>query len=162
MKNRLGQALVLILLAGCGSGGDEDAPAAAFMTAAELGEQTIISNQQLLATAEYVGADLQRGEKLFGQCRGCHGIEAGGMNLLGPNLYGMFQRKAGSNENFGYTAALGSASFHWTPVALDYWLTNPPRFLPGNAMSFMGMRNPDDRRDLIAWMLSVSEAPAAD
>lgn len=159
MKVRLIQTLGLLLLAGCGSDGNEGAPPVAFVTAAELGDQALVSNRQLLATAEYATADLQRGEKLFGQCRGCHSIESGGMNLLGPNLYGMFQREAGNNENFRYTEAFGSASFYWTPVALDNWLANPPRFLPGNAMSFIGIRNADDRRDLIAWMLSVSESP---
>lgn len=155
-----GHSVALVLLAaaalgGCGPGVDDPARQPAF-TAAELGEQTVLEAHQYLAMSPWDGADAQRGESLYLQCRACHTIEEGGADLAGPNLHGIFGQPAARTAGFPYSQALVEAGFVWTPEAMDAWITNPYLFLPGNRMAYAGMRRPEDRRDLIAWMLRES------
>lgn len=77
--------------------------------------------------------------------------------MLGPNLHGFFGRRAGSAPDFDYSPVLREASFVWTPRALDAWLAQPARFLPGNRMSFTGVHDAGDRASLIAYLLEVSD-----
>ena len=76
--------------------------------------------------------------------------------MIGPRLYGMFGSGAGKSEGFPYSQVLANADFTWTPRALDAWLSYPGRFLPGNLMSFPGVRDPAARDDLIAYLLMVT------
>lgn len=83
--------------------------------------------------------------------------------MVGPNLHAFFGTVAGTRPGFDYSEALGQADFVWTPRALDAWLAQPNRFLPGNRMSFIGVSDADDRADLIAWLLETAgsqDAPA--
>ena len=80
--------------------------------------------------------------------------------MTGPNLWGVFGRQAGSVEGYNYSPALREADFTWTAQQLDQWLNDPRGFLPGNKMSFAGVRDETDRRDLIAWLkLETGYAP---
>ena len=113
----------------------------------------------------YVSANLFNGERLWRRCQSCHTVNEGARHLVGPNLHGMFGQQAGRAEGFRYSAALEGADFTWTPQALDEWLANPRTFLPGNRMSFAGLRNQSDRNDLIAWLAAATvpdEAASAD
>ena len=78
--------------------------------------------------------------------------------MIGPNLHGLFGSRAGNLEGFPYSRALAEADFTWTPRALDAWLAQPSRFLPGNLMSFPGVRDPQARDDLMAYLLTVTAA----
>ena len=109
--------------------------------------------------APYNTADLENGRVVFARCRSCHTITEGGSNMTGPNLYGVIGRVAGSHEGFTYSAPLKAAGFTWDGARIDHWLENPRTFLPGNKMSFPGLPDATDRRDVIAW-LSVEAAPA--
>lgn len=159
LSQAAGRALVaaaVLLLAGCGAGTDTAADRQPAVTAAELGEQTVLSVDEYLASPPYAEADLERGRTLYLQCRACHTIEEGGRNLAGPNLYGTFGKQVAADPEFPYSDALRQADFVWTPRAMDAWITSPWLFLPGNRMSYGGMHRPEDRRDLIAWMLQAS------
>ncbi|MDJ0940895.1 MAG: c-type cytochrome [Woeseiaceae bacterium] len=131
------------------------------LTAATLGEQRMLTRDEYLSASPYSDADAARGERLAAQCRACHTLNAGGATMIGPNLYGFFGQRAGaSDDRFAYSQALAEADFIWTPRALDAWLAEPARFLPGNRMSYAGLRDEDDRNDLIAWLLAeVSNDP---
>ena len=109
--------------------------------------------------APYSAADLENGRVVFARCRSCHTITEGGSNMTGPNLYGVIGRVAGTHEGFNYSAPLKAAGFTWDGARIDHWLENPRTFLPGNKMSFPGLPDATDRRDVIAW-LSVEAAPA--
>lgn len=156
--------LIAAALAGCSeppeTGGD-GAAAAAIVTASTLGEQEIRATADYLAMAPYATADRERGARLAQLCRACHTTGAGEPAMLGPNLHGVFGRRAGTRENFDYSPALRNADFAWTPRALDAWLAEPARFLPGNRMSFTGVNEAGDRASLIAYLLEATSAEDA-
>lgn len=103
--------------------------------------------------APFNAADLANGKRKFVQCSSCHTIKEGGANLTGPNLHGIFSRKIGEVPDFKYSEAALAADFAWDGHKLDEWLTKPRDFLPGTKMSFPGMKEADDRRDVIAYLM---------
>jgi len=103
--------------------------------------------------APYKDADYRRGRRVFNSCGSCHLVEEGAGNRVGPNLSGLFGRQVGAVEDFNYSNAVQEADFIWTPELLDDWLTNPRSFLPGNRMNFAGVRRPEDRTALIAYLM---------
>lgn len=150
------------LLAACGGSENatsdvREAPQQAVLTAGNLGDQAVISASEYLASPPYASANRRNGETQAQVCRACHSVEEGGATLLGPNLFGIFGKQAGGSEDFLYSEALASAGFLWTPRALDAWLAQPARFLPGNRMSFAGVLRESDRNDLIAYLLEVTD-----
>ena len=76
--------------------------------------------------------------------------------MIGPALYQFFGREVGSRSGFEYSAVMRNADFVWTPEALNAWLAQPGRFLPGNRMTFAGVPRQGDRDDLIAYLLGVT------
>ncbi len=106
--------------------------------------------------APYVDADYARGKRVWRQCSSCHTLAADADHLVGPNLYGLFGRQVGSSEGFNYSSAVQEADFLWTPEKLNEWLTSPRNFLPGNRMSFAGVRKPQDRDNVIAYLMIES------
>jgi len=152
--------VVLILLSGCKQGaeetGAESEPDEAPLTAATLGEQSVLTPTEYLAQPVYAAADREQGRKQALLCRACHTFENGGSHMLGPNLSGLFGSKIGTKDGFDYSEAVVEAEFIWTPRALDAWLAQPGRFLPGNKMTFAGVADPGDRADLITYLLEVT------
>ena len=110
----------------------------------------------------YLQADFDQGRRTYRLCQSCHTLQDGGINLVGPNLYGMFGRQVGAAEGFAYSSALQEADFVWTPERLDEWLANPRTFLPGNRMSFAGVRKEEDRLAVIAYMMSQTGYSASE
>lgn len=150
----LSVAAGLMLLGSCGRNNSPPADSGPPpLTAATLGTQSPRSVAEYLSEPEFANASPELGERLLMQCAACHRFDKDQGHGLGPNLHGVFGRKAGSLTDFGYTRAFGEAGFTWTPRALNAWLANPSRFLPGNAMAFAGIRDPDDRAALIAALL---------
>ena len=102
----------------------------------------------------YKSADYNRGRRTFKLCQSCHTLNEGGQNLVGPNLYGVFGRQIGGVEGFTYSKAVQDSDIIWTPEILAEWLESPRNFLPGNKMSFAGVRKPDDRTAVIAYIMA--------
>ena len=94
----------------------------------------------------------RRGRLLFLQCRSCHSLDEGGMNKVGPNLYGLFGSAAGKVDGFVYSQALVESGIVWSAETLDAWLAAPSDLVPGNRMIFTGIADPQDRADLIAYL----------
>ncbi|QBX36956.1 cytochrome c family protein [Brevundimonas sp. S30B] len=141
--------LAVVALAGCGQGGEPAAPKAPARPAL-----TDAQREALLASlpAPYNAGDMENGRRAFARCRSCHTITDGGPNMTGPNLWGVFGRGAGSHPGYNYSNALREADFAWDAQRLDDWLANPRTFLPGNKMTFPGLPDASDRRDVIAWL----------
>lgn len=110
--------------------------------------------QAMLASlpAPYNAADLANGKKQFARCRSCHTLGEGQAEMTGPNLHGLFGRKAGTHGGYNYSDALKAAGFTWDFERLDEWIENPREEIPGTKMSFAGLKDEEDRRDLIAWL----------
>ena len=72
--------------------------------------------------------------------------------MTGPNLWGVFGRKAGTHPGFNYSKAVQEADITWDGERIDHWLENPRTFLPGNKMTFPGLPDAKDRRDVIAFL----------
>lgn len=105
-------------------------------------------------------ADPTKGEGLTKQCVSCHTFEKGGPNKVGPNLHGIVGKNHAHLEGFGYSGAMKAKSGEqWTFEALDAFLENPKGAVPGTAMAFLGVKKPDQRANLIAWLNQNSDSP---
>lgn len=96
--------------------------------------------------------DAVKGKRVFNRCRACHNLTATARSRTGPNLDSLFGRAAGTAEGFKYSKALQEADFVWSEAALNSWLAEPRKFLPGNKMQFAGLRNEQQRKDLLAYL----------
>lgn len=155
----------IALLAGCAErAGPEDAtpPKVPLLTAETLGEQTVLTVAEYLEQSAYASADQVNGARQARVCQACHSLDAGGANMIGPALHQFFGTVAGTRAGFQYSEVLRNAGFVWTPRALDAWLVQPGRFLPGNRMVFAGVSDAGDRNDLIAYLLKETSASSAD
>lgn len=157
------RTLLLTAVAFMSAACNDSSPAAAghgaesaLLTAATLGTQTILPTADYLKLPRYENADIDYGRKLAMQCLACHSWVEGAPGPLGPNLHGMFGRPAGSVDGYPYSPALGGADFIWTPRALDAWLAQPARFLPGNGMAYAGLADQEDRDAIIAALLRLT------
>jgi cytochrome c len=118
----------------------------------------IRSAAEYRAEEPFATADIGRGEILGLACAACHRFGAGEGTSIGPNLHGVFGRRAAALRDFDYSPALESASgLVWTPVSLEAWLAEPATFIEGTTMAFAGYRSAEDRRDLIAYLLKITE-----
>jgi cytochrome c len=102
--------------------------------------------------------DAVKGKRVFMRCQACHTLVAG-QHRMGPSIANLFGQKAGAAAGFTrYSNALKEADFVWTEAALDQWLASPKAFLPGNKMPFAGLPNPQDRKDLLAYLREVFDS----
>jgi len=95
--------------------------------------------------------DAAAGEKVFGQCRTCHVVEKG-VNRVGPSLWGIIGRNAGSIAGFKYSPANKNSGLVWSEEQLFTYLEAPQRTIPGTYMSFAGLKKPQDRANVIAYL----------
>jgi len=110
--------------------------------------------QERLTMEALKEADYMRGKQAFqGRCSACHTLGDDSGDIVGPNLWGVFDRVAGSHEGFGFSDTLVGADFQWSPDRLDAWLADPQGYLPGNIMGIPEAVPADDRPALISFML---------
>lgn len=106
-------------------------------------------------------ASASSGERVARQCVSCHTFEQGAPNGQGPNLWGVVGRTPGSVAGFAYSAAMSGAGEPWTYEHLFQYLENPRREMPGTNMTFAGIRAPESRADLLAYLQTLSADPVA-
>ena len=107
------------------------------------------------ATAQDAAGNAEAGQRVFNQCRACHTINQGGRAMVGPNLFGVVGRRAGSIEGFRYSAPMREKheqNFTWTEDNLRAYIRNPKEVVPNGTMSFPGLRNEQQLNDLIAYL----------
>ena len=99
-----------------------------------------------------LAADPAAGEKIFKmQCGICHAVAAG-QNRIGPTLFGVVGRPAGSVPGFNYTADHKKLGITWTAATLDKYLTNPRAMVPDTSMVYAGLKDDTERADLVAYL----------
>jgi cytochrome c len=102
--------------------------------------------------------DVAKGEKLFkARAAQCHTGNKGGTNGVGPNLWGIVGRLAGTVPDFSYSKANSESGVIWSPEVLDVYLENPKKFMPGTKMAFAGLKKAQDRADIIAYMETLTD-----
>lgn len=104
-------------------------------------------------------ADPKVGEKLSSRCKACHSFEQGGANKVGPNLWGTVGKDIATHEGFNYSGALTDLEGEWDFEKLNGFLESPRDYAPGTKMSFAGLRKPEDRAAIIAYLRSLSDNP---
>jgi cytochrome c len=135
---------------------DASAPAAAAPAAAPAAADGGSIADRLKA------ADVAAGGKSAKVCTACHSFADSGANKVGPGLWEVVNRKPGSHEGFKYSPAMVTfgESHVWDYATLDIYLTNPKVEVPGNKMAFAGVKKPEDRANIIAYLRSLSASPA--
>ena len=98
--------------------------------------------------------DAAAGKRAFLKCAACHSIAKGAANKIGPNLFGVVGRKAGTAPGFRYSTAmkLKGAAIKWDAPTLDKWLARPSAVIPGTSMAFGGVPNAAERASIIAYL----------
>tara|TARA_B100000965_G_scaffold379801_1_gene375834 strand:- start:261 stop:833 length:573 start_codon:yes stop_codon:yes gene_type:complete len=117
-------------------------------------EQEVVDIKALLAMG-----DLTHGEKVFKKCSACHMIVADGKNKIGPNLWGVIGRKAGSIGDYNYSKAMIAYAKEWTFEEMNSYLIKPQAYIKGTKMAFAGLRKEKDRASVILYMNSKSSNP---
>ena len=107
----------------------------------------------------YNTGDIANGKNVFLICKSCHTLVEGGAAMTGPNLWGVFGRKAGTQPGFNYSDPMKAAAIAWDAATLDKWITDPKGLVLGTKMSFVGLKNPKDRIDVIAYLKSETSPP---
>lgn len=98
-----------------------------------------------------------RGQRVFGACAACHSLEPN-RNMTGPSLADLWDRKAGTLPSFTrYSPALKSSGVVWNDKTLDQWVTDPQHLVSGNAMTFAGIKNAQQRADLLAFLKEATQ-----
>ena len=95
-------------------------------------------------------ADPVKGKKVFRKCSACHSLQEG-KNKIGPSLYNLLGRKAGSVEGYKYSKAMKNSDVVWDEESLDKFLTKPRKFIKKTKMSFLGIKKKSLRDDLISF-----------
>lgn len=95
------------------------------------------------------------GAALFNRCYICHSNTKGAPNRMGPGLFGIVGRKAGSVPGFAYSPAMKRAGFVWTAAKLDAYLADPQKVVPGNNMPLAGIADAQQRADIAAYLATL-------
>jgi len=106
-------------------------------------------------------ADIAQGEKLSKACAACHSFDKGGVNKVGPNLYGVVGQAKGKKGGFDYSSALIAHGGSWSYDELNKFLWKPKKHIDGTKMNYVGIKNPEKRAAMIAWLRTLGSTGVA-
>ena len=121
---------------------------------AEIKKEEKVDITKLLAMG-----DIAHGEKVFKKCSACHMIASDGKNMIGPNLWGVIGRTAGSIDDYKYSKAMVAYGKEWSFEEMNSYLIKPQAYIKGTKMAFAGLRKEKDRASVIIYMNSKSSSP---
>ena len=125
------------------------------MNAMVAGALTVVL--MLAAGSALAEGNEARGERLFNQqCKACHTLNKGGHNIVGPNLNGLFGRKAGSAD-YQYSDSMKNSGIAWDEKTLDDYLKDPKAKVPETKMTYVGLRQDQQRQDVIAFLKKATQ-----
>jgi cytochrome c len=102
--------------------------------------------------------DAAKGQRVFNQqCRACHTLEKDGAQTVGPNLHGVFGRKAGTAAGFEFSDAMKTSGIVWDEATMAEYNRNPKAKVPGTKMVFNGVRNAGQLADLVAYLKQATQ-----
>lgn len=133
-----------------------------YLQAAALGVAAFVPSAHAEEVAEALG-NAEAGAKVFKKCQSCHSVGAGAKNKVGPHLNGVFGRTAGTIEGARYSKGLmreGSNGLIWDYEHLDAYLENPKALVSDTRMNFRGLKEVQDRHDVLAYLRQFSDNPA--
>jgi cytochrome c len=104
-----------------------------------------------------VAADAEAGKAEFNRCKICHAVEAGKPSAVGPNLHGMFGRKAGVSDNYAYSEAMKNSGIVWDDDTLAKYLRAPRELVPGGKMAFPGIKDNEQLANLLAYLHQAAQ-----
>ena len=104
-----------------------------------------------LNAGNVTAADAAKGRKVYNKCKACHALKAG-KNKVGPSLYGIMDRKAGTVAGFKYSKAMKASGLTWNEEALRNYLEKPRKFVKGTRMAFSGIKKKKQMDNLIAYL----------
>lgn len=111
--------------------------------------------------AMIAAADVAKGEKLSKVCAACHSFDKGGVMKIGPNLWNTVNGPKAHIAGFSYSQGLKSMGGKWTYDALNHFFWKPKAYIADTKMTFVGLKKPEDRAALIAWLRMQADSPAA-
>lgn len=109
--------------------------------------------------AMLASADVAAGQKLSKKCAACHVFDAGGKNKVGPSLWSIVNANKGAHASFAYSSALTDFGGAWDYASLNAFLYKPKTYIKGTKMTFIGLKKPRDRANMIAYLRSLSDSP---
>lgn len=111
----------------------------------------------ILSAGSALAQSAERGERIFNQqCKACHTVEKGGPSPIGPNLFGVVGRKAGSLDGYSYSEAMKKSGITWDDAALGDYLKDPKAKVPQGKMAFAGLRQATAPGDVIAYLKKLA------
>ena len=125
-------------------------------TNAETSSENMDSGNIIALFASISAAD---GAKVFKKCAACHSIAQGSANKIGPALWGVLERQAGSISDYKYSKAMAAYGKAWSFDEMNGFLKKPKDWIKGTKMSFMGLKNPKDRAAVILYMNENTDNP---
>lgn len=107
-------------------------------------------------TSASAAGDAAKGGTFFkGRCAQCHTADKGGPNKIGPNLFGVFGRRAGLAANYSYSGAMKNSGIVWTADKLAVYLKNPRLAVPGTKMTYAGIARDEDNANIVAYLATL-------
>ena len=106
-----------------------------------------------------MNASLEKGEKLYKKCGSCHNYQKNSASKVGPKLWNIINRPKGSVAGFAYSNSLIEFGGKWTYEELAKFLYKPKDYIKGTKMNFAGLKNVNDRANLISWLRQNSDNP---
>ena len=109
--------------------------------------------------AIFASVSISEGEKVFKKCAACHSIAKGGKNKIGPALYNVIGRQAGSLPDYKYSKGMIAYAKKWTPQEMNGFLIKPKDWVKGTKMSYAGLKKPEERAALILYLNKNNDNP---
>ena len=123
------------------------------MTLRRLGVWIAAGLAALVGGAALAEGDPEQGAKVFNKCKACHAADEE-KNRVGPHLVNIIGRPAASVEGYKYSTALQELGIVWDEALLDQYVASPKKLVPGGKMQFIGLRDEQERADVIAYLKS--------